>query len=107
MQAQILDQHGLHQIIGRTVPLGGRLADQSLGLWVPLPLGLVQAIEKDRSQVFFLGCHENAFRLGTPACPSGSLMFVAVTFLATATEMVQGDRRNLLYSVPAPGTSHG
>jgi len=32
-------------------------------------------------------------------------MFVAVTFLATATEMVQGDRRNLLYSVPAPGTS--
>ena len=37
------------------MPLGGRLADQSLGLWVLLPLGLVQAIEKDRSQVFFLG----------------------------------------------------
>ena len=55
MQSQILDQHGLHQIIGRTVPLGGRLVDQSLGLWVLLPLGLAQAIEKDRSQVFFLG----------------------------------------------------
>ena len=54
MQAQILDQHGLHQIIGRTVPLGGRLADQSLGVWILLPLGLVQAIEKDRSQVSFL-----------------------------------------------------
>ena len=37
------------------MPLGGRLADQSLGLWVLLPLGHVQAIEKDRSQVFSWG----------------------------------------------------
>ena len=41
VQTQILDQHGLHQIIGRTVPLGGRPANQSLGLWVLLPLGHV------------------------------------------------------------------
>jgi len=58
VQAQILDEHGLHRIIRRTVPLGSRPANQSLGLWVLLPLGHVQAIEKDRSRVFFLGVME-------------------------------------------------
>jgi hypothetical protein len=59
VQAQILDQHGLHERIGRVRPLRRRISDQRLGLGIlGLTLGLAQAIEKDRSQVSFLGCHE-------------------------------------------------
>jgi hypothetical protein len=58
--------------------------ERRLGLWVLLPLGLVQAIEKDRSQVSFLGCHERPFIRGNRRCPSGSSTRIVVARKATA-----------------------
>jgi hypothetical protein len=59
VQAQILDKHGLQEGIGRIALHHRRLSGQRLGPGIlGLTLNLVQPIEKDRSQVSFLGCHE-------------------------------------------------
>ena len=59
MQAQILDQHGLRQVIGQ-IRLGGHcLTDQSIGLGIlVLPRGIFHAVEQGRKKLFFLGGHE-------------------------------------------------
>jgi len=110
VHAQILDQHGLHQIIGRTVPLGGRLVDQSLGLWVLLPLGLAQAIEKDRSQVFFLGGVVKGLSTREAGVPErkldGRCRHLSGCYNARSSRGGSAEFA-LLHSVPAPGTSHG
>src|SRR6516165_4767166 len=56
---QILDQHGLRQVIGQ-IRLGGhRLTDQSVGLGIlVLPRRIFHAVEQRRKKLFFLGGHE-------------------------------------------------
>ena len=59
VQAQILDQHGLRQVIGQ-IRLGGhRLTDQTIGLGIlVLPRCIFHAVEQRRKKLFFLGGHE-------------------------------------------------
>ena len=59
MQAQILDQHGLREIIGQ-IRLGGHcLTNQRIGLRIlVLPRCIFHAVEQRRKKLFFLGVHE-------------------------------------------------
>ena len=58
VQAQILDQHGLHEVIGRVRLLNHGLMDQRVGFRVfRLPAGTFEAREQGRDQIAFLGNH--------------------------------------------------
>ena len=62
VQAQILDQHGLHQIIRHVGLLAHGLADQRVGFRVLLlarGAGTLQPGQQGRDQIAFLGSHRH------------------------------------------------